>query len=731
MRLTKHQVAFGSIAAAIALGSIAAVQTANPTVANSSRLVSVQHYEVVGGGEVCTWEVASSEREPLPGWIESLRQGNVFAALQRGGRRGQDAAPPAPVNKSITAVRTVRDTRPTYSAIALDLNTDEVILQDNNLFEYRVFNRLDNTPPEADETMPKRVVQGPLTELEFNNGLYVDPKNGDVYSVESDIGDRMVVFSRESNGNVAPKRMLHTPHRVYNLAVDETRQELFVTVEYPPQVVVYRKSASGEDQPIRTLEGDGSGLDAPHGVVVDEKNRLLYVNTWGHHSNFKVPGTGAYFPPAIKVYSLDADGDTAPLRVITGDRTQLNWPAGMKLNPESGELYVANDIGASVLVFKDIATARGNVAPARVLKGPRTGLRNPTGLFVDTKHQELWVSNLGNASASAFPLMANGDVAPLRTIRSAPIGTRSLNFGRTAALTYDQRREQFLVPNCVNHPQIAAFARLSAINTPYVRSIEGQRSLLGRTMHDLAYDAVHDEIVVTSPLAQAILIFRGSANGEEKPIRVIQGPHTGIWGLGATGKVGIDATNGEILLATPAHEIRVFSRLANGDVPPVRVIKGPDTQINNGEQRTGGGNVPAVRVDPVHNLMLIPAGGRNGGGGKVLVFDRTASGNVKPRAVITGPVNMGNQFEVYGPTQLMITHSRDTLEIWRIPDRGVSADGPMLRIGAPLGRQAADTGIALDPVHKEVIIATSGGNSILTFSVPEVFDQAAAISTSR
>ena len=90
MRLTKYQGAFGSVAAALALGSIVAVQTANPTVANSSRLVSVQHYEVVGDGEVCTWETAASKREPLSGWVESLRQGNVFAALQRGGRRRED-----------------------------------------------------------------------------------------------------------------------------------------------------------------------------------------------------------------------------------------------------------------------------------------------------------------------------------------------------------------------------------------------------------------------------------------------------------------------------------------------------------------------------------------------------------------------------------------------------------------------------------------------------------------
>jgi 6-phosphogluconolactonase (cycloisomerase 2 family) len=715
-------------AAVIAVGSIVAVQTATVPAANASRLVSVQHL-AAQADEQCSWEMATPER---PQWMEALQRGNAFAALQRGGGgRGEEAAGAPPNRPAITPLRTVRDTRPTYSAIAVDVNSDEVILQDNNLWSYRVFNRLDNTPAGAPETKPKRLVSGPDTALQFNNGLYVDPRNGDIYSVESDVGDKMTVFSREADGNTKPKRILHTPHRVYNVAVDETKEELYVTVEYPSEVVVYRKQAEGDEKPIRHIMGDNTQLDAPHGIVVDEKNRLLYVNTWGHHSNFKVPGTGRYTPPAIKVYSLDAKDDAPPLREIAGDRTQLNWPAAMKLNPDNGDLYVANDIGGSVLVFSNAAKAQGNVAPVRVIKGPKTKLRNPTGVFLDLKHQEVWVSNLGSASAAAFPLMANGDVAPLRMIRSAPEGTKSLNFGRTASVTYDQNREQFLVPNCVNHPQIAAFTRLSTENTPYVRSIEGQKSLLGRTMHDLAYDPVHDEIVVTSPLAQAILVFRGSANGEEAPIRVIQGPHTGIYGLGATGKVGIDATNGDIYLPTPAQDIRVWPHTANGDVPPSRIIAGPDTQIDNGRQNTGGGNVPAVRVDAVHNLLLIPSGGGNGGGAKVLVFDRTASGNARPRAVIKGPVRQGNQFEVYGPTQLMITHSRDTIEVWRIPSSGESSEPPLYRIPAPIGKASSDTGIALDPVHKEVIIASSAGNAILTFSVPEIFDRGATTTSSR
>ena len=344
-------------------------------------------------------------------------------------------------------LRTIRDTAPTYSAVAVDVNSDEVILQDNNLWSYRVFDRLSKTPKDDEITKPKRIVHGDKTALQFNNGLYVDPVTGDIFSVESDTGDKMVRFPREANGEVSPKAILHTPHRVYNIAADEVKQELFVTVEFPPEVVIYRKEASGEEQPLRRIAGENTGLDAPHGIAVDEKNRLLFVNTWGHHSNFRIAGTGKYLPPAIQVYSLDASGDAKPLRIISGPKTQLDWPAAMKFNPDNGDLYVANDIGQSILVFANASTVQGDVAPVRVIKGPSTRLRNPTGVALDRKNQEVWVSNLGNSSATVYPLMANGDVEPLRIIRSAEETKRGVNFGRTAAVTYDPIRQEILVPN--------------------------------------------------------------------------------------------------------------------------------------------------------------------------------------------------------------------------------------------------------------------------------------------
>jgi DNA-binding beta-propeller fold protein YncE len=171
----------------------------------------------------------------------------------------------------------------------------------------------------------------------------------------------------------------------------------------------------------------------------------LFVNNWGHISQYNVAGSGRFEEPSITVYPLDANGDTAPLRIIQGARTQLDWPGAMFVDPDKGEMYVTNSVGQSILVFG--AKDRGDVPPRRILKGPRTGLSYPSSLAVDIKNQELWVSNLGSASATVYPLTANGDVPPLRTIRSAPANKVSLKFGKTQAVTYDTKREEILVPN--------------------------------------------------------------------------------------------------------------------------------------------------------------------------------------------------------------------------------------------------------------------------------------------
>jgi len=368
-----------------------------------------------------------------------------FAASPQEGRPSGSAAAAPSVELDRAPVRVLRDTYPTYSAVAVDLHSNEVYLQDENLFGYKVFNRLDNTPPGAEFTEPKRMVGGINTKLEFNCALYVDPASGDVYSVNNDTMDTMVIFPREARGNVPPKRELRTPHGTYGIAVDEGAQELFLTVQHRNAVVVYRKMAEGEEDPIRTLAGDRTELEDPHGLAVDTKNGWLFVTNHGHVKDSRPPRAGRFEPPSITVYPLQASGDAAPIRILEGPKTQLNWPAHLFVDAEHGDLYVANDVGDSILVFR--TTDTGDAAPTRIVHGPKTGLKNPTGLFVDSQNGELWVSNMGNHSAVVFPRAANGDAVPLRTIRSAPRGKIAMAIGNPGAVAYDSKRDEVLVPN--------------------------------------------------------------------------------------------------------------------------------------------------------------------------------------------------------------------------------------------------------------------------------------------
>jgi DNA-binding beta-propeller fold protein YncE len=399
----------------------------------------------------CPWKPASGE-----GAIPS-------GLMQAAGALSPAAAEHVSREIDLTPVRALEDEYATYSAVAVDPVRNEIAIQDENLFQILIFDRLANTPPSATMTEPKRILSGPATKIEFNCGLYIDPKNGDIYSVNNDTTDTTVIFAHGQQGNVAPSRELHTPHGTYGIAVDETNGEMFFSIEHDNAVVAYEKMASGEDEPLRLIQGDDTGLGDPHGIAVDPENNWLFVANhgsthrvrpdpqkpprpnWPLTRSFAVPGSGRSDPPSITIYERTAKGNAAPLRTIQGPRTQLNWPAQIYLDAERGELFVANDGGNSVLVFR--ATDDGDAAPVRVIAGPKTGLLNPTGVWADTVHDEVVVSSMGNHSAMVFPRDASGDVAPLRTIRSAPLGKRALAIGNPGAVAYDSKRDELLVPN--------------------------------------------------------------------------------------------------------------------------------------------------------------------------------------------------------------------------------------------------------------------------------------------
>jgi hypothetical protein len=286
----------------------------------------------------------------------------------------------------------------------------------------------------------------------------------------------------------------------------------------------------------------------------------------------------------------------------------------------------------------------------------------------------------------------------------------------------------------VAHPQIAVFARLANGNAQTVRRIEGQKTLLSRTTHTIAYDEIHDELIVPSPFAHAILTFRGNADGEEAPIRIIQGPKTE---LVRADKNYVDPVHNEILAPTEDLDgngmIHVFDRLAQGDAAPIRKLGGPDSGI------TGPASA-YMTVDYEHDLILIP------GRGGLHIYSRTASGNVKPIRIITGGPKSGT-IAPFRP--IWIPGTRNFVAVTRPYGLKTAGDLP----GAPDNYQTAedaqtfvgvwsidDSGdvppryttlhnllkevrnFAVDAVHKEIMVSDKSANAIYTFSFPEAWE---------
>ncbi len=413
-------------------------------------------YQLLPGMQ-CLVPVAANRQYSEPVQLAGV---SLEPAQQRAVRRPSGT----PIAGPEDPIRVIRDRYPSFSGVAVDTLRNEVYAADENLLQILVYDRLDNTPERAAMTEPKRVLGGPQSNIEFVCGLYFDQQAGEIYASHGDT-KQVLVFSRTQEGDVPPVRELRTPKsRV--IAVDGKNQELFVTSQHDSAVVVWKKQASEREAPIRLLQGDRTRLANPHGIAIDSQNDLIYVTNHGQKSSrdpalerrperrvmnwplerpLAIPGSGRFLPPSITVHSRTAQGDTPPLRVIEGPKTQLNWPAGIVLDQKRGELFVANDIDHSILVFR--TTDQGDVAPLRVLQGPKTGLQYPSALFLDTQNQELWVANYGNHSLTVFSPTAEGDMAPLRTIRSGPIQSQALMIGNPGAVGYDTKRQEILVPN--------------------------------------------------------------------------------------------------------------------------------------------------------------------------------------------------------------------------------------------------------------------------------------------
>ena len=188
--------------------------------------------------------------------------------------------------------------------------------------------------------------------------------------------------------------------------------------------------------------------------------------------------------------------------------------------------------------------------------------------------------------------------------------------------------------------------------------------------------------------------------------------------------LGIDPVHDEIFVPE-GNQIQVFDLLANGNVAPIRVLKGSDTML-------GAAN---VAVDPIHNRLIVVGslGTREKAeNNQILIFDRTAQGNTKPLAVIKGrksgidgtfgvrvyPQGGFIAVSVNGP-QHTDPNPASYVGIWSINDNG---DVPArYTVGGPYGMLKQPRGVDFDPKNKSILVSDKLLNSVLTYYLPEIF----------
>jgi DNA-binding beta-propeller fold protein YncE len=363
-------------------------------------------------------------------------------------------------------VRMVVDPYPSFNGVVVDSTNDLVMMSDTNRKSLLVYGRPSGSATSKAPVAPLRQIMGPATGIGFVAGVAMDPAHRELFTVNNDVEDRMVVFDYDARGDVKPKRLLYVPHQSWGLAFAPKRDEIALSVQTPNMYVVFKRDAQKFDAPLRSVRGPHTGMADPHGIYVDETHNEVVVANHGNYRSaelitsytaydaresrqersgnaFSETARGHFLPSSLTIFSGDAKGDAEPLRTIKGPLTRLDWPMGVAVDEANNEIIVANNGDNSVLVFK--RTANGNVQPDRVISGAATGIKGPMGVSI--AKGEIWVANFGDHTALVFPRLASGDTAPRRIIRNAPAGKESSGFGNPYAVAYDTKRGQVLVPN--------------------------------------------------------------------------------------------------------------------------------------------------------------------------------------------------------------------------------------------------------------------------------------------
>ena len=223
----------------------------------------------------------------------------------------------------------------------------------------------------------------------------------------------MFVYAAGSNGDAAPIRTIRGPRTLLigpqGVAVDSTGRVYVVNDNRnfgSSSVTVYAAGASGDVAPIQAIAGADTGLDAPEGIAVDDRQNIYVADSASN---------------SVTVYAAGATGQAQPIQDIVGKDTGLSYPLGLAVDQQQN-IYVSNAAaeldGANGSVTVYAAGAIGDAVPMQTIGGNQSHINGVGALAVDSANNIYVVSSphVFRHSIYVFAAGSTGDVPPTRTI---------------------------------------------------------------------------------------------------------------------------------------------------------------------------------------------------------------------------------------------------------------------------------------------------------------------------
>ena len=196
---------------------------------------------------------------------------------------------------------------------------------------------------------------------------------------------------------------------MHGIQHNEVHDEIVVTNPFGQAILTFRGGATGNEAPLRVLQGPLTQLTYPNqGADVDPIHDELFVAETNR----------------VMVFPRTADGDVPPIRVIRGPNTQLrNKVRTLTVDPINNLLIVASDRdeerGTRLLIFD--RTAHGDTAPLRIIEGPKTGIASAVRYVRVYPPKRLIIATIGGNSpregdpqgVAVWSVDDDGDVPPI------------------------------------------------------------------------------------------------------------------------------------------------------------------------------------------------------------------------------------------------------------------------------------------------------------------------------